>query len=247
MGCQGSKGSDQVRPAAGKNVIAVSAEDASRPSAYAAPLTPTLLPRQHWAATDVMGPKKAKCDQGLDEPITATPSAGVFGIYDTQELVHGVKDNVLIEQLDKAIICALKKFRQVDVEGHGILEREDLQSILLWLFERFHPCGKPLSRKDMMRVQEELSQACAASEGKLTFDDFGDWLDYIYEDISRVRRVVDWQQHVKFDDLDVEVIDVRVSESDVLKPYGVEELTEAAQDALRRHRERSFWGCFYLD
>jgi hypothetical protein len=226
MGCQGSKSSVEVRLSNEKHVIAVEAlpKEAKPSNHIKRPLHPTLLPR--WTASDIMA-----CQKGLEKP-----PAEPFVIHGGDTPLR-VEDNSPIEQLDKAIPCAYKKFRQLDVGEHGTLEREELQSLALWLFDRFHPGGKHLSTKDLERVTEDLSHTCASSFGHLTFDDFADWLECACEDIYRVRRVVDWQQRVTWDGLESQVIEVYMP--DCCTPTS--HLTEAAQAALDRHRESNIW------
>lgn len=221
-----------ARPSDQKTVIAVAADTAEQ---YHTPVNPTLLPRARWAAADVMGPH-------MQAEAKTPSSVGAFTIHDPYD---NAEEDMPFMQLAEAIPCAYEKFKELDTSACGNLDHEKLHTLLIWLLERFHPGGKPLSAQDLIKINIEMAEACDTSNGKLSFEDFTDWLEVALEDLHRVRRVVDWQQQVRFDELECEVIDIHLPESDTPAESN-ELLSESAKAALRRHRERPVWICCYL-
>lgn len=221
----------EKRPSDQSSIIAAVVDEAKRRNA---PMNPTLLARAHWTAADVMGPNKGKQE-------ASTPSStGAFTIHSDT-----IDDGVPFTQLAEAIPSAYKKFGELDAEEYGTLGQEKLQTLLRWLLERFHPGGKPLDASNLAKISKEMTEACETSDGKLSFEDFTDWLEVACEDIDRVRRVADWQQHIRFDELECEVIQIHLPESNA--PVKAKELlSEEAQAALKRYHERPVWSCCYL-
>jgi len=50
-------------------------------------------------------------------------------------------------ELEKQIKRARKKFTQMDVDGNGVLNGDELVKLSLWVFDSFHPGGEPISAK----------------------------------------------------------------------------------------------------
>lgn len=176
------------------------------------------------------------CRQVLAEEVsTATPSMEPADTETENDMLATV-------EVSNAIVLAQKRFQELDINTIGALKREDLQSLSLWIFDRYHPGGEALNTKELKRITEDLLDECTCSNGWLTFQDFADWLERSCEQISRVRRVIAWQrnQTVQFDELECEVIHISTEKLVVsATPF---KLTLAAQAALERHHRSWLFG-----
>lgn len=86
---------------------------------------------------------------------------------------------------------AAAKFKELDADGSGFLEGKELEVFATWIFDSFHPDGKPLTdaqkqeeaRKLLEKIMLRTDKAKGNSDGKLSFTevDF-----YIEEKISQM-------------------------------------------------------------
>lgn len=86
---------------------------------------------------------------------------------------------------------AAAKFKELDSDGSGFLEGKELQVFATWIFDSFHPDGKPLTdaqkqeeaHKLLDKIMLRTDKAKGNSDGKLSFTevDF-----YIEEKISQM-------------------------------------------------------------
>lgn len=88
---------------------------------------------------------------------------------------------------------AADKFKELDTDGSGFLEGAELEVFASWIFESFHPDGKPLpeekkkeeAKKLVDKLMKKLDEGAGNADGKLSFTevDF-----YIEEKISQIEE-----------------------------------------------------------
>jgi len=237
MGCQGSK------------AVSYRAKDFKSSAAVAQEVKPaTVLSVARVEASP------GKIPAEVTDETSTTPS--VEHIVADSDSTSDIEDDVPTEgsartrQVSSALALARNKYSELDVNGAGVLRREGLQSLALWLFDRFHPGGEGLNAMEMRKIEEYLSQECADRGGAMTFKEFVEWHLLACEEIARMRRVAAWLQQeqqdgVRFSPREFEVIVVKSEEtsaSDYSNP-SISRLSPAAQTAIKRHNDHWFFGC----
>lgn len=88
-----------------------------------------------------------------------------------------VRHNSRVQKaLDKQIARAKKKFQQMDIDGNGVLDKEELLNLADWVFESFTPGGRRLSQDEKdMEVARIMATADTDGDGLLEFDEFEGW------------------------------------------------------------------------
>ena len=70
-------------------------------------------------------------------------------------------------------INARKKFQQLDTDGSGYLEGEELLHLAEWVWSSFHPDGEPLSDDERAKMSDKLLHRLDEnSDGKLSMAEF---------------------------------------------------------------------------
>lgn len=94
-------------------------------------------------------------------------------------------DKAITKQLERA----KKKFVQMDLDGNGVLDGDELLSLVDWVFDSFHPGGEKMSdQKKDMEVVTLLKQLDSDGDGVLDYAEFEEWFCRTAEDIYRVQR-----------------------------------------------------------
>jgi len=69
--------------------------------------------------------------------------------------------------------AAADKFKELDVDGSGALEGKEVEVFAEWIFQSFHPDGKPLSdeqrKAEAQKLIKRLDSKKGNSDGKLSF------------------------------------------------------------------------------
>jgi hypothetical protein len=90
---------------------------------------------------------------------------------------------------EKELKRARKKFEQMDADGNGTLEGDELAQLAVWVFDSFHVNGEPISderkAKEAAKLKKRLDED---GNGKLDFDEFASWFKRTCEGISKYRR-----------------------------------------------------------
>ena len=108
-----------------------------------------------------------------------------------QASVRGKQDRKKVEGLviDKELKRARTKFDQMDKDGNGRLDGEEMHALALWVFESFHPGGQPLPAEEQEKEAAKLrNRLDADGDGKLDFDEFAAWFTRTCQSISKYRK-----------------------------------------------------------
>jgi hypothetical protein len=151
------------------------------------------------------------------------------------------------------------RFRQLDNDDHGFLQRDEIQSLTNWVLKNWRPRGEGVNTEELMKVREGLLKECAQCGDALTCPVFIEWLERTCENIERVRKVVAWRNRSTQLNVPVlRVIDVQVTEvelgtsgnfrssqnfSQSLSQKRSQKMSPAAEAALQRYNEGWFWRC----
>ena len=93
-----------------------------------------------------------------------------------------------MREIDKELKRARKKFKQMDADGSGFLDGNELEELARWVFRSFHPGGEPLSEQQLTKEAAKLRQRLDANEdGLLDFDEFAGWFSKTCAAIYRFR------------------------------------------------------------
>eukprot|EP00658_Telonema_sp_P-2_P004854 TRINITY_DN11814_c0_g1_i1.p1 TRINITY_DN11814_c0_g1~~TRINITY_DN11814_c0_g1_i1.p1 ORF type:complete len:315 (-),score=88.24 TRINITY_DN11814_c0_g1_i1:125-1024(-) len=91
----------------------------------------------------------------------------------------------------KALARARKKFEKLDVDGNGVLQGEELETLVHWLWSSFHPDGEPLSAEQQEAETSKLmGQLDSNGDAGLSFDEFGEWFNNTCASVERCRRSI---------------------------------------------------------
>ena len=86
----------------------------------------------------------------------------------------------------KQLARARKKFQQMDKDGNGMIEGEELDTLAKWLFESFHPGGTAVPpeviEKEAAKLKKRLDKD---NNGKLDFGEFAAWFTRTCTGITR--------------------------------------------------------------
>ena len=76
----------------------------------------------------------------------------------------------------KALRRARKKFDQLDADGNGKLDGDELSELATWVFSSFNPGGKPMNPAEKRQGGRELPKLLDADgDGELDFEEFAEW------------------------------------------------------------------------
>ena len=77
---------------------------------------------------------------------------------------------------ERAINRAQKKFDQMDLDGSGALEENELLRLADWVWNSFNPGGCALSDEERVCEKDKLLQRLDNNaDQKMDFDEFSDW------------------------------------------------------------------------
>ena len=91
-------------------------------------------------------------------------------------------------ELEIARKRAKKKWDQLDADGNGVLEGDELNGLAEWVWTAFHPGGKPISAREKAKMTRKLSKRIAQT-GQMTFDDFQVWFTKTCAEIESFRQL----------------------------------------------------------
>eukprot|EP00656_Telonema_subtile_P018970 TRINITY_DN20306_c0_g1_i2.p1 TRINITY_DN20306_c0_g1~~TRINITY_DN20306_c0_g1_i2.p1 ORF type:complete len:356 (+),score=129.41 TRINITY_DN20306_c0_g1_i2:348-1415(+) len=108
---------------------------------------------------------------------------------DAQEKVEERERVLAAKALNPTVVKARKKFDQLDTDGNGMLEGDELVALSDWVWSSFHPDRKPLSYTQ--REQEAaklLNRLDQNKDQQLSFDEFEAWFTRTCESINKHRH-----------------------------------------------------------
>ena len=132
--------------------------------------------------------------RGLAQANAAGGKAGVVGVVASPEPAassRGVEtgDVGLAIVVDKMVVRAQKKFDQLDTDGNGALEGEELVGLAQWVWSSFHPGGEALNEEQKADESSKLLRRLDANgDGQMGFDEFVGWFRRTCAGIERYRR-----------------------------------------------------------
>ena len=89
----------------------------------------------------------------------------------------------------KELRRARKKFNQLDKDGSGALDGDEMHELALWVFSSFHPGDEPLPperrEKEAAKLKKRLDKD---GDGTLDFEEFAAWFKRTCEGIQRFRK-----------------------------------------------------------
>ena len=93
------------------------------------------------------------------------------------------------KQVEKELARAKTKFEQMDNDGNGTIEGDELGALATWLFESFHPGDEAVPPEVIEKEAAKLKQRLDKdSNGKLDFDEFAAWFTRTCAGISKYRK-----------------------------------------------------------
>ena len=76
----------------------------------------------------------------------------------------------------RVVMRARKKFDQLDLDGNGTLEEDELLRLANWVWNSFHPNGAPLGNAERQVEKDKLLMRLDTNEDqKMDFEEFADW------------------------------------------------------------------------
>ena len=88
----------------------------------------------------------------------------------------------------RAIKAAEAKFDELDGSGNsnGFLDGDEISELADWVWESFHPGGKPIGDAKRAELKAKLTQRVSdAPNGQISFDAFEQWFRKVTEDIRK--------------------------------------------------------------
>lgn len=113
-------------------------------------------------------------------------------IVKMQAIERGRQDRAAAKERrrqEKELKRARKKFDQMDADGSGTLEGDELQQLAIWVFGSFHVGGEPISDERKQKEAEKLRKRLDEDgNGKLDFEEFTVWFKRTCDSITKYRR-----------------------------------------------------------
>ena len=109
--------------------------------------------------------------------MTVVNRAKTDGLVDASEHQALVRhDSRVSKAVDKQMGRAKKKFQQMDVDGNGVLDRDELLNLADWVFSSFTPGGKKFTQDEKdMEVARIMQSADSDGDGLMDFEEFEAW------------------------------------------------------------------------
>ena len=89
---------------------------------------------------------------------------------------------------------AKKKFDELDVDDSGALETEEIKKLAEWVFGEFHADGEKMSEQQCDSEMAKLMELDTNKDGKLDFEEFGDWFNDTAKAIFQHNHEKRWLQ-----------------------------------------------------
>ena len=78
--------------------------------------------------------------------------------------------------MDEMLTKAKKKFNELDADGNGVLEGNELNELTMWSWAQFHPGGVPLTEEaKMVQSAKLIKKLDTNGDGMMDFDEFSGW------------------------------------------------------------------------
>merc|ERR1712166_1723871 len=90
--------------------------------------------------------------------------------------------------VDKLVRRAHKKFDQLDKNGNGLLEGEELTALGDWVWSSFHPGQNSILAAQELEGAKILGRLDANSDGAMSFEEFEGWFQKTCASIEKYRR-----------------------------------------------------------
>lgn len=88
--------------------------------------------------------------------------------------------------------AAVEKFKELDVDGSGELEGKEIEVFAEWIFQSFHPDGKPLTedqrKAEAQKLLKKLDSKKGNSDGKLSFVEVDFYIEEKIAQISEFKK-----------------------------------------------------------
>jgi len=95
---------------------------------------------------------------------------------------------VYAAHVDKLVIRAHKKFDQLDKNGNGLLEGEELTALGNWVLSSFHPGQAAILEAQQLEGAKILGRLDANNDGAMSFEEFEAWFRKTCASIEKYRR-----------------------------------------------------------
>ncbi len=89
---------------------------------------------------------------------------------------------------------AKKKFDALDADDSGALETEEIKKLAEWVFAQFHDDGEKMSEQQQDSEMAKLMELDTNKDGKLDFEEFGDWFNDTAKAIFQHNHEKRWLQ-----------------------------------------------------
>ena len=78
--------------------------------------------------------------------------------------------------MDDMLTKAKKKFNELDADGNGVLEGNELNDLTMWSWAQFHPGGVPLTEEaQTVQSAKLIKKLDTNGDGMMDFDEFSGW------------------------------------------------------------------------
>jgi len=122
----------------------------------------------------------------MDEPEEPTIDADLYERERVPDAEIPESDDPAVK---KQLERAKKKFLQMDEDGNGVLNGDELTKLALWVFDSFHPDGEPLSEEQRKKEADKLlNRIDKNTDGVLEFDEFAGWFTKTCNGIANFRK-----------------------------------------------------------
>ena len=89
----------------------------------------------------------------------------------------------------RAVKAAEAKFNEIDDNGNGFLDGDEIVKLAEWVWSSFHPGGKPVSQTKRDAMAKKLIKRVADSpNGQISFDSFEQWFRKIAASMEKFQK-----------------------------------------------------------
>merc|ERR1712086_1140614 len=92
-------------------------------------------------------------------------------------------------QAEEVLSASEQKFKEVDLDSDGFLVREELESLVVWVFESFFPSRAKLSDDEVKSEAVKLLKYLDKNEdAQVDYPEFGKWFDQKQAQLVKIQR-----------------------------------------------------------
>ena len=86
-------------------------------------------------------------------------------------------------------LCGWVRFDQLDRDGSGYLQGDELLALVGWVWDSYHPKGQPLGKQHRVELRKKLMHMLDEDHnGNLAFEEFRVWFTDTCKAIEQFRR-----------------------------------------------------------